>query len=93
LDDLNGLETEAEGFRSEEGVEDMTGKEIRVGRVTWKGWVPDTDPRYGSGWNFLVGKNLNQPSGTKSREATPPNKEGEAAQIKQAKTGLWQHLL
>ena len=58
----------------------MTGKKTRKGGTTWKGWVPATDPRYGGGWNYLSGKNLNQPSGTKSQEATPPNKEREAAQ-------------
>jgi len=28
------------------------------GRVIYEGSVPDTDPRYGSGWNYLSGKNL-----------------------------------
>jgi hypothetical protein len=28
------------------------------GRVIYKGSVPDTDPRYASGWNYLSGKNL-----------------------------------
>jgi hypothetical protein len=65
----------------------MTGKKTGV---IWKGWVPDTDPRYKSGWNYLSGKNLSQPSGTKSQEATPQNKEERPPK---AKTGLWQHLL
>jgi len=29
------------------------------GRLIYHGFVPDADPRYGSGWNFLAGKNLN----------------------------------
>jgi hypothetical protein len=55
-------------------VEDMTGKKTQAVGNTWKGFVPDTDPRYKSGWNYLSGKNLSQPSDTKSQEATekPP---------------------
>ena len=30
-----------------------------MGRLIDKGSVPETDPRYQSGWNFLAGKNLN----------------------------------
>ena len=29
-----------------------------MGRLIDKGSVPDTDPRYSSGWNYLSGKNL-----------------------------------
>ena len=29
-----------------------------MGRLIDNGFVPDTDPRYSSGWNFLAGKNL-----------------------------------
>jgi len=52
----------------------MTGKKTQAVGNTWKGFVPDTDPRYKSGWNYLSGKNLSQPSDTKSQEATekPP---------------------
>jgi hypothetical protein len=32
-----------------------------MGRLIDKGSVPDTDPRYSSGWNYLSGKNLNLP--------------------------------
>jgi len=42
------------------------------GSVTYLGSIPDNDPRYQSGWNFLMGKNLRQsakPSGEKSEEA------------------------
>jgi hypothetical protein len=28
------------------------------GRMICRGFVPDTDPRYNSGWNYLSGKNL-----------------------------------
>jgi hypothetical protein len=37
----------------------MSKEPRQKGRVTYHGFVPDTDPRYGSGWNFLTGKNLN----------------------------------
>jgi hypothetical protein len=37
----------------------MSKEPKQKGRVTYHGFVPDTDPRYGSGWNFLAGKNLN----------------------------------
>jgi len=47
--------------------DDLTGKEIRVGRITYKG-VPVTDPRYSGGWNFLGGKNLNPCSAKPSKE-------------------------
>jgi hypothetical protein len=36
-----------------------TGQRIPMGRLIDKGSVPETDPRYQSGWNFLAGKNLN----------------------------------
>ena len=35
------------------------GPKTRQGGTTWHGFVPDTDPRYKSGWNYLSGKNLN----------------------------------
>ena len=34
--------------------------------ATYMGMVPDTDEIYRSGWNFLIGKNLNQPHGERS---------------------------
>jgi hypothetical protein len=34
----------------------------RPAGVTFHGFVPDTDPRYSSGWNFLSGKNLRENS-------------------------------
>jgi hypothetical protein len=49
-----------------------TGKQIRKARVIWKGWVPDTDPRYSGGWNYLGGKNLNPHSAKPSREHVKP---------------------
>ena len=54
-----------------------TGKETRRGRVIYHGSVPDTDPRYGSGWIFLGGKNLNPRLKERSadeaqEEAAPP---------------------
>jgi hypothetical protein len=64
----------------------MTGGKNRKGGATWKGFIPDTDPMYKSGWNFLSGKNLNQrstePSSTlqaKKSAQTPKQakKEGE----------------
>ena len=39
----------------------MTDKPIKVGRITYRGSLPATDPRYQSGgWNFLLGKNLKE---------------------------------
>jgi hypothetical protein len=39
------------------------------GGATWHGCVPDTDPRYKSGWNYLCGKNLNQHFKERSADA------------------------
>jgi hypothetical protein len=36
----------------------MTEQKTRLGGATWHGFIPETDPRYQSGWNFLSGKNL-----------------------------------
>jgi hypothetical protein len=55
----------------------MTGKPIKLGKLTYHGFVPDTDPRYNSGWNFLSGKNLNPRSKTPS--STPEAEEENAA--------------
>jgi hypothetical protein len=43
-------------------------QEARQGGTTWRGWVPDDDPRYTGGWNFLFGKNLNPHFVQRSRE-------------------------
>jgi hypothetical protein len=32
-----------------------------MGKVTFLGWAPDTDPIYREGWKFIAGRNLNQP--------------------------------
>jgi hypothetical protein len=40
------------------------------GRVIYKGSVPDTDPRYDSGWNYLSGKNLNLPPPPEQQAST-----------------------
>jgi hypothetical protein len=49
------------------------GPKTRKGRVIWHGFVPDTDPRYQSGWNYLCGKNLNPHSADEPQEeAAPP---------------------
>ena len=45
-----------------------TGKPTREAEVIYKGSVPATDPRYGGGWNYLSGKNLNPHSARPSRE-------------------------
>src|SRR5262249_12257566 len=57
-----------------------TWKPIQVGRITYKGSVPDTDPRYKSGWNYLSGKNLNPHSAKPSKEQAKPEQEAAAAQ-------------
>ena len=40
------------------------------GRLIDKGSVPDTDPRYSSGWNYLSGKNLNLPPPPEQQAST-----------------------
>jgi hypothetical protein len=52
-----------------------TGKPIRQGRITWHGFVPDTDPRYKSGWNFLSSKHLNPRSPQQSEKPPQPSTE------------------
>ena len=53
------------------------GPKTRQGRAIYHGFVPDTDPRYKSGWNYLSGKNLNPHLKERSadeaqEEAAPP---------------------
>jgi hypothetical protein len=36
----------------------MSKEPKQKGRFTYHGFVPVTDPRYNSGWNYLSGKNL-----------------------------------
>jgi hypothetical protein len=45
------------------------------GRVIYKGSVPDTDPRYASGWNYLSGKNLNLPPQPEQQASTEQKQE------------------
>jgi hypothetical protein len=35
-----------------------TGPKTPQGSLTFHGFVPDTDPRYASGWNYLSGKKI-----------------------------------
>ena len=35
-----------------------TGPKTPQAGATFHGFVPDTDPRYNGGWNYLSGKNL-----------------------------------
>jgi hypothetical protein len=57
------------------------GPKTRKGGVTWHGFVPDTDLRYRSGWNYLSGKNLNphlnERSADKALEEAAPSDEPE----------------
>jgi hypothetical protein len=46
----------------------MTKQKTRRGGATFHGFVPENDPRYQSGWNYLSGKNLNLPSKEKSTD-------------------------
>ena len=39
----------------------MSKEPKQKGRATYHGFVPDTDPRYSSGWNYLSPKNLRPP--------------------------------
>lgn len=45
------------------------------GRLIYKGSVPDTDPRYDSGWNYLSGKNLNLPPPPEQLASAPQQPE------------------
>ena len=45
------------------------------GRLIDKGSVPDTDPRYSSGWNYLSGKNLNLPRQPEQQASTEQKQE------------------
>jgi hypothetical protein len=54
----------------------MTGKKTQKGGVTYHGFIPDTDPRYKSGWNFITGSNLNP----RSTEPSPAPQEKQSAQ-------------
>jgi len=38
---------------------ETTGPKTKKAGATWRGFLPDTDPIYRSGWNFLAGANLN----------------------------------
>jgi hypothetical protein len=49
----------------------MTEQKTRPAGATYHGFVPDTDPRYNSGWNYLSGKNLNLPSKEKLTDEAP----------------------
>ena len=53
----------------------MTGKPIKLGRHTYLGLAPDTDPIYKAGWNFLSGKNLSPRSKNQSTEQPEESKE------------------
>ena len=53
----------------------MTGKKMPLGRLTYLGSLPATDPRHQSGWNFISGKNLSPPSRKPSAKPAAPNEE------------------
>jgi len=57
------------------------------GRVTFHGFVPDTDPRYKSGWNYLSGKNLHphlkEKSAEEAQEEAPPQEPVSKAELKE----------
>jgi hypothetical protein len=50
--------------------EGTTGKPIRMGRITYLGSAPATDPIYTGGWNFLSSKFLNPRSRQQSEESS-----------------------
>jgi hypothetical protein len=54
-----------------------TGKETPKALGIWEGFVPDTDPRYGGGWNYLSGKNLNPHSAKPSKGREKPDRKPE----------------
>ena len=49
-----------------------TGQKTRRVGATYRGSVPDTDPLYQGGWNFILGRNLNLQSGEASTDTSPP---------------------
>jgi hypothetical protein len=57
-----GIGLDVHSFRSTETSSAHDWTQDPTGGVTYHGYVPDTDPRYKSGWNFLSGKNLSPPS-------------------------------
>ena len=61
-----------------------------MGAITWKGFVPDTDPRYSQGSTIIVGPNLNQPlvaklHKQKAGKAPPKGKAASSTPVRQAK--------
>jgi hypothetical protein len=66
--------------RAEDGLPPLPPPGPPKGRLIYHGSVPDTDPRYSSGWNFLSGKNLNQPSNEKSPNEAPETERKPAPQ-------------
>jgi hypothetical protein len=56
----------------------MTGKPIKLGKVTYLGLLPATDPIYKAGWNFLSGKNLNPRFKKQSTAAEQPAPQGQS---------------
>jgi hypothetical protein len=47
-----------------------TGPKTPQAGATFHGFVPDTDPRYNGGWNYLSGKNLNLPPPPEQQAST-----------------------
>jgi hypothetical protein len=49
----------------------MTGRRTQMAGLTFRGWVPDTDPRYDGGSTIIVGPNLNPHFVSKSEDQKP----------------------
>ena len=45
-----------------------------MGRLTWKGFVPDSDPRYSEGITLVIGPALNAPVVNVAKTKTPKTK-------------------
>jgi hypothetical protein len=64
LDTCGSIRCEREAWQTEEAERralrrmDVTDTGKRKGKVTYHGTLPDTDPIYKGGWNFLAGVNL-----------------------------------
>ena len=56
-----------------------------MGKLTYEGLVPDTDPIYERGWTILTGRNLSANSSSQSRKSSEPEKPSQKPERKPAK--------
>ena len=56
-----------------------------MGKITYEGLVPDTDPIFKEGWTIFTGRNLSANSSNRSRRSSEPEKPKQAPKRKPAK--------